>query len=67
MNALTANDITRVEAKVDALAAKVDDLLLAWNTARGVVKFVKYLSATVTAVSAAIAAVWAVLHLGGAK
>jgi hypothetical protein len=64
---VNTRDLARVEAKVDALASKVDDLLLAWNTARGVVKFVKYLSATVTTVSAAIAAVWALLHLGSAK
>lgn len=64
---LKDHDLARVEQKVDALAGKVDDLLLAWNTARGVVKFVKYLSATVTTISAAIGAVWAVLHIGGAK
>lgn len=60
-------DLARVEAKVDALAAQVAELVTAWNTARGVVKFVKYLSATVTTVSAAIGAVWALFHLGGSK
>lgn len=60
-------DITRIEEKVDALTGQVAELVQAWNTARGVVKFVKYLSATVTTVSAAIGAVWALFHLGGSK
>lgn len=64
---MDSQDLARVEAKVDALSAQVAELVTAWNTARGVVKFVKYLSATVTTVSAAIGAVWALFHLGGTK
>jgi len=60
-------DIARVEAKVDLLTDQVAELVQAWNTARGVVRFVKYLSATVTTVSTAVAAVWALFHFGGAK
>lgn len=60
-------EIARLEAKVDQLSLQVGELVEAWNTARGVVKFVKYLSATVTTVSAAIGAVWALFHLGSAK
>lgn len=67
MSNLTPDDLARVEAKVDALTGQVAELVQAWNTARGVVKFVKYLSATVTTVSAAIGAVWALFHLGGQK
>lgn len=67
MNNTTPNDLARVEEKVDALAAQVAELVAAWNTARGVVKFVKYLSATVTTVSTAVGAVWALLHFGGTK
>lgn len=67
MTDLHANDLARVEEKVDVLSGQIAELVQAWNTARGVVKFVKYLSATVTTVSAAIAAVWAVLHLSTSK
>jgi hypothetical protein len=67
MNDISPDDLARVEAKVDALTGQVAELVQAWNTARGVVKFVKYLSATVTTVSAAIGAVWALFHLGGQK
>jgi len=64
---ITPNDMARVEAKVDALAEQVAELVLAFNTARGVVKFVRYLSATVVTVSAAIGAVWGLFHMGGSK
>lgn len=67
MSDLTPNDLARVEAKVDALAVQVAELVAAWNTARGVVKFVRYLSATVVTVSAAVGAVWGLFHLGGQK
>lgn len=62
MNDLTRNDLTRVEAKVDALAAKVDDLVTAWNTARGMVRFIKLLGA----MAVAIAAFWSLVKLGRA-
>lgn len=62
-----SSDLARVEAKVDALSDQVAELVLAFNTARGVVKFVKYLSAVVIAVSGAIGSVYALFHLGGTK
>lgn len=67
MDYLTPNDLARVEAKVDALAEQLAELVLAFNTARGVVKFVKYLSAVVIAVSGAIGSVYALFHLGSQK
>lgn len=67
MSNLTPNDLARVEAKVDDLTKQVAELVLAFNTARGVVKFVKYLSAVVIAVSGAIGSVYALFHLGGSK
>lgn len=67
MDDIVPHDLARVEAKVDALAGQVAELVLAFNTARGVVKFVKYLSAVVIAVSGAIGSVYALFHLGGQK
>jgi hypothetical protein len=61
------HDLARVEAKVDDLTRQVAELVLAFNTARGVVRFVKYLSAVVIAVSGAIGSVYALFHLGGSK
>lgn len=60
-------EIALLRQEVAELKTLVGELVTAWNTARGVVKFVKYLSATVTTISAAIAAVWALFHLGGTK
>lgn len=67
MTNVAPSDLARVEAKVDALAAQLAELVLAFNTARGVVKFVKYLSAVVIAVSGAIGSVYALFHMGGSK
>lgn len=63
MNGINVQDLARVEQKVDALAAKVDDLLLAWNTARGMVRFVKFLGGLATAITA----MWALVQLGSHK
>jgi hypothetical protein len=63
-------DIARLEQKVDALAAdnralaaKVDGLLEAWNTARGMVRFIKLLGQ----ISLAFAAIWGLFQLGSHK
>lgn len=53
-------DIARVEKKVDELALQIQSLVEAWNTARGVVKFVKVIGSIATAVTA----VWALLKIG---
>lgn len=60
-------EIALLRGEVAELKTLVGELVTAWNTARGVVKFVRYLSATVAVVSTAIAAVWALFHLGPSK
>lgn len=54
------DDIARLEAKVDALSTQIQDLVQAWNTARGMVRFVKLLGGMATAVTA----IWALIRLG---
>lgn len=61
------NDIALLRQEVAELKTAVDELVLAFNTARGVVKFVRYLSATVVTISAAIGAVWGLFHMGATK
>jgi len=58
MNAQT--DIARVEQKVDDLALQIASLVEAWNTARGLVKFVKVTGSIATA----FAAIWALIRIG---
>lgn len=53
-------DLARVEAKVDALSAQVAELVAAWNTARGMVRFIKFLGGMATAITA----VWALVQIG---
>lgn len=60
-------EIALLRQEVAGLKTAVDELVLAFNTARGVVKFVKYLSAVVIAVSGAIGSVYALFHLSGQK
>lgn len=62
-----ATEIALLRQEVAELKTAVNELVLAFNTARGVVKFVKYLSAVVIAVSGAIGSVYALFHLGGSK
>ena len=59
--------VERLSDDVKELRAEIHDLVDAFNTARGVVKFVKVLSTTIAAVSAAVAGVWALFHIGGSK
>lgn len=63
MSDANAQDLARVEAKVDALAVKVEALLEAWNTAQGMVRFVKFLGGMATAATA----IWALLQIGSHK
>jgi hypothetical protein len=53
-------DLARVEKKVDDLTLEIRSLVDAWNTARGVVKFVKVIGSVATAITA----VWALLKIG---
>lgn len=55
-----AADLARVEKKVDDLTLEIRSLVDAWNTARGMVRFVKLLGSIATAV----AAMWALLKIG---
>lgn len=55
-------DLARVERKVDDLAVQIQSLVEAWNTARGVVKFVKVIGSIATAFTA----IWALLNIGHA-
>lgn len=63
MNDINAQDLARVEAKVDNLAGKVEALLEAWNTAQGMVRFIKFLGGMATAATA----MWALLQLARHK
>lgn len=60
MDSTPSTDIARVEQKVDDLARQIQSLVEAWNTARGVVKFVKVIGSVATAVTA----MWALLKVG---
>jgi hypothetical protein len=47
---VTKEEFERLESKVDDLTASTKALVEAWQTATGVVKFVKYLSTFIAAV-----------------
>lgn len=53
-------EIAALREDVAELKALVNELVFAWNTARGVVKFVKVIGSIATAVTA----VWALLKIG---
>lgn len=55
--------VERLSEDVKALRSEVHDLVEAWNTARGVVKFVKWLGS----VAIAVTSIWALVKLGSAK
>jgi len=57
-----SSEITALRQDVAALSRDVKDLVDAWNTARGVVRFVKLLGSVATAV----AAMWALIKIGHA-
>lgn len=56
-------EIALLRQEVRELTGQVHDLVEAWNTARGVVKFVKLLGSLATAA----AAVWALFKLGASR
>jgi len=55
--------LDRVEAALDRMGTRIESLLNAWNTASGVVKFVKWLGG----LAMAMTAIWAMIRvaLGG--
>lgn len=55
--------LRRVENELAALRSDISALLTAWQTAQGVVRFVKWLGSIATAVTA----LWAVIHLAGSS
>jgi hypothetical protein len=58
-DALLRHEIAALEAKVDQLSTDVKGLVEAWQTASGVVAFVKWLAG----ISTAAAVIWAALKL----
>ena len=58
-----AHQIDMLRQEVRDLTTQVHDLVDAWNTARGVVKFVKWMGSLATA----IAAILALVKLGAQK
>ena len=60
MSEPNSTEIALLRQEVRDLTVQVHDLVDAWNTARGVVKFVKLLGS----LAASAAAVWALIKLG---
>ena len=54
--------IETLEFKIDKLTSSVDGLVVAWNTAKGVTAFVKWIGS----ISVGLGVLWAMLH-GGIK
>lgn len=50
--------IAKMEVKIDTLAKSVEDLVLAWSTAKGITAFVKWSASIATACGI----IWAFLH-----
>lgn len=48
-NEVLEEKIRRVEAKVDLMLIRIDEVLFAYNTAKGVTSFIKWLAAVITA------------------
>lgn len=55
-----SSEITALRQDVAALRRDVKDLVEAWDTARGVVKFMKVLGSIATAITAT----WALIKIG---
>ena len=55
--ALIRADLEAVQEELKAVRKELKDLLEAWNTATGVVRFVKWLSTLVTALAVIFAAI----------
>lgn len=60
---VTKAEFDRLEGKVDEMSTSTKELVEAWKTAGGVVKFVKWLSTLV----AAIGSLWLVFRFGFGK
>lgn len=56
-------EIALLRQEVRELTSQIRDLVDAWNTARGMVKFVKLLGS----VSLSLAAIWGLFKLGSMK
>lgn len=54
------NKVAGMEVKIDTLTKSVEDLVLAWNTAKGITGFVKWLAG----ISTAIGVLYALFHNG---
>ncbi|WP_426271583.1 hypothetical protein ACN9MB_09155 [Dyella kyungheensis] len=63
MNDDLENKVALLTEKVDSLSTQIAGLVEAWNTARGVVRFVKFIGMLATAVTAT----WALFQLGSHK
>jgi hypothetical protein len=64
MTEIDANEIRELRREVEEMRKDVRDLIDAWRTARGVVRFVKYVAGFATALTS----LWALVKLAmGAK
>ena len=63
MNDQHSADIAALREEVRELSEQIHGLVEAWNTARGVVKFVKWLSSMAIAVTS----IWALFRMGSVK
>lgn len=52
-------EVSQLRAEVSELTTSVRELVVAWNTARGVVRFVRWMGALATAVTA----LWALIRM----
>jgi len=63
MSGIDPSEFHALRREVEGLRADVQGLVDAWNTARGVVMFVKWIGGA----AASLAALWALIKLGFGK
>lgn len=63
MSADLENKVAALTEKVDTLSTQIAGLVEAWNTARGLVRFVKFLGMMATVATS----IWALFQVGNHK